>query len=376
MKLTAVKSKFFVLTATATTFVFLTKLSIFTASPAQTSTGSVTDNIEVISVTFDPRRAKEGDEESTQRKRERVILENRAGVLAERARAVARVCQETPATKSALEAGNFIWDLKHTPSIVWCPIYKVASTTWLRNFLRLAHFNEDNPEIPDGLPEERREKRRFLPKYGANHNTAFEMYHSPPTLEERDLALRKSARVIIVRHPFTRLLSAYRDKIIKANPRPKKFKFKELQAYIVAKYRKGHSASASAPPRPTFPEFVQHVIDSTQNLSSAAEWRENVKCWTPYWAHCNVCNFDYTVIMKLESMQQDEQFLITLSHLDELKNRTSWVHLNGASSTQLAMQYYKELTRHQMSQLYKRYELDFKLFQYDIDDFLSIAKDA
>ncbi|XP_047501247.1 carbohydrate sulfotransferase 11-like [Penaeus chinensis] len=200
------------------------------------------------------------------------------------------------------------------------------------------------------------------------------MYSSPPTLEERDQALRESARVIIVRHPFTRLLSAYRDKIAKPNPRPKKFKFKELQAYIVSKYRKGPSANAS--PSPTFPEFVQHVIDSTENLSSAAEWRENVKCWTPYWAHCNVCHFDYTVIMKLESMEKDEQFLITLSHLDELRNRTSWVHLNGASSSQLAKQYYKELTRHQMSQLYTRYELDFKLFQYDIDDYLSIAKDA
>ncbi|XP_070000638.1 carbohydrate sulfotransferase 11 [Penaeus vannamei] len=305
---------------------------------------------------------------------DRAILENRVGVLTDRARTVARACQETPALMGAPAGRNFIWDLKHQPSIVWCPIYKVASTTWLRNFLRLAHFNEDNPQIPKDIPEERKEKRRFLPRYGANHNTAFEMYRRPPTAEERDLALKRSARVIIVRHPFTRLLSAYRDKIAKPDPHPQKFKFKELQAHIVAKYRSGRSADT--PPTPTFPEFVQHVIDSTVDLSSAAEWRKNVKCWTPYWVHCSVCHYDYNIIMKLETMEQDEQFLITLSRLNELKNRTSWVHLRGASSTQLAMQYYKELTRHQMFQLYNRYELDFKIFQYDINDYLSVAKDA
>lgn len=69
MKATAIKSKSFFLCLTATTFVFLTKLSIFTTSPVQPSTGSVTTNSELTSVTFDPGKIKGGDEESNPRKR-------------------------------------------------------------------------------------------------------------------------------------------------------------------------------------------------------------------------------------------------------------------------------------------------------------------
>nr|XP_027231848.1 uncharacterized protein LOC113823421 [Penaeus vannamei] len=69
MKATVIKSKSFFLCLTATTFVFLTKLSIFTSSPVQPSTGSVTTNSELTSVTFDPGKIKGGDEESNPRKR-------------------------------------------------------------------------------------------------------------------------------------------------------------------------------------------------------------------------------------------------------------------------------------------------------------------
>lgn len=144
-----------------------------------------------------------------------------------------------------------------------------------------------------------------------------------------------------------------------------------------------------------------------------------VKCWLPYWVHCGVCSSDYNIIMKLESMKEDEQFLITLSRLEELKvwlrvlrhnaplntllyyfqwsehvrwfiffsrywrfpmlklrqNVGSWVHLKGSSSADLAKEYYKDVTRRQMQELHQRYQQDFELFQYDIDDFLAIAKD-
>ncbi|XP_063597922.1 carbohydrate sulfotransferase 10-like [Penaeus indicus] len=200
------------------------------------------------------------------------------------------------------------------------------------------------------------------------------MYGRPATESERARALRDSVRMIIVRHPFTRLLSAYRDKMAKRDPRPRKFKFEDLQAYIVARYRSSRSADDS--PFPSFPEFAQYVIDSTANFSSAADWKQHVRCWVPYWAHCGVCDYDYNIIMKLETMEDDQRFLIALSQLNELRTKTSWAHLNGASSSQLAMQYYKELTRDQMLQLYKRYELDFKLFRYHIQDYLSVAKDA
>lgn len=73
---------------------------------------------------------------------------------------------------------------------------------------------------------------------------------------------------------FLRILSAYRDKMTSRKPRPLKFKFKELQAQIRKTYRSRHSANKSR--FPTFPEFIQYVIDSTGNLTSYDDWKENV----------------------------------------------------------------------------------------------------
>ncbi|XP_042888256.1 carbohydrate sulfotransferase 11-like [Penaeus japonicus] len=302
------------------------------------------------------------------------ILKSRVDVMSQRAKVVSQVCQAKKSLNLKPGKISVVWDTKHNPGIVWCPVYKVASTTWMRNFLRLAHFNEDNPKIPKNIPKEKQDKRRFSVRFGATHNRVFELYPGPEDPVERDRVMQESVRVIIVRHPFARLLSAYRDKMIKKNPIPVRFKFKELQRYIVSKYRDNNSSDTSS--FPSFAEFVQYVIDSTKEYETPKEWTDNVKCWLPYWVHCSVCSTDYNIIMKLETMKDDERFLITLSRLEELKDIASWVHLKGSSSADLAKEYYKDVTRRQMEKLYQRYRPDFDLFQYDIDDFLAIAKDS
>ena len=62
--------------------------------------------------------------------------------------------------------------------------------------------------------------------------------------------------------------------MIKPKPLPAKFKFKELQQKIIKKYRPLDSPETS--PFPTFPEFVQHIIDFTKDFVSAEDWRSNV----------------------------------------------------------------------------------------------------
>lgn len=299
---------------------------------------------------------------------EREFMESRVQEMVERTRQVRKACQVKPKLEPV--SSHMVWDDKH--SVVWCPNYKVASTTWMINFLKLAHFNDDNPAIPDVPPEEK-EKLKYLPKYGARHDVVNDIYPVPPTPALKLEFLKKSFRVIIVRHPFTRILSAYRDKMTKEHPLPPKFGFKKLQQDIMAKYRT-HNSSESYP-FPTFAEFVQYIIDTTANFTSIQQWRKNVKCWVPYWAQCGVCTNDFNVIMKLETMADDERFFITLANLEELKTAGEWRHLRNVSSSQAAPQYYTQLTRRQMLDLYHRYQLDFDLFGYNVDEYLPMAKD-
>ncbi|XP_063597671.1 carbohydrate sulfotransferase 10-like [Penaeus indicus] len=307
---------------------------------------------------------------------ERAVLGARMSEMEARASAVSRVCQATPSISGATAIDLFIWDTDHTPSIVWCPIYKVASTTWMNNFFSVANLSRSDESALERFNQKLEWKKRKGNdiKQLFDHKLVYDLYPGPQSPEERARVLKNSVRVIIVRHPFSRILSVYRDKMATRNPRPLKFNFKELQAYIRKTYRSRHTSNRSR--FPSFPEFIQYVIDSTGNFTSYEDWKENVNCWLPYWVRCTVCSLDYNIIIKLETMEEDKRFLATLSRLNELKDKATWMHLKTAPSSDLGAKYYKQLTRHQILQLYERYEPDFKLFQYDIKDYLDNAIDS
>ncbi|XP_076039250.1 carbohydrate sulfotransferase 11-like [Oratosquilla oratoria] len=274
-----------------------------------------------------------------------------------------------------MKHGNFVWDQKH--NLVYCQIYKSASTTWIYNFLLLGHYREDEPEL-QGLSRIELDAIRFKEWNNHEFNYRLEVYRLfPPPATSRLLndAFRKAVRFIIVRHPFARLLSAYRDKIEPLESWPAEFNFRQLGQEIIRVYRPREENITS--PTPTFPEFVQYVIDSTANLTTAHEWKKKVVCWTPYWVLCGVCSSDYQLILKLETMHEDEHFLITLANLEEIKERQEWLHgASGGDSLKKSFKYFRHVTQKQMFLLRERYALDFELFDYNIEEFLEVAKDA
>ncbi|CAL4067286.1 unnamed protein product, partial [Meganyctiphanes norvegica] len=307
--------------------------------------------------------------------KEREFLQSRIPVYEERARTAAAACAARPEVIQELKSKvNMVWDTKHQPNIVHCPNFKVASTTMMIYFLRLGHFNENNPEILK-LPEDQREEARFLAKYGAKHPKVFDLFPTPKSDEEKYKVFTNALRVILVRHPFTRILSAYRDKMVRMNPRPAQFNFRDVQLNIIKKYRPKDSKETS--PHPTFAEFAQYVIDTTRKMRTMKDWRK-VNCWQPYWVQCSSCNKDHNVIMKLETMKEDERFLFTISDLKELKQlkQSEWRHLQNVSSTDAAPDFYRQLTRRQMTDLYNSYKLDFQIYGYTIQNYLDIAKDT
>ncbi|XP_042873223.1 carbohydrate sulfotransferase 10-like [Penaeus japonicus] len=267
---------------------------------------------------------------------------------------------------------TLVWGSNRTRPIVYCPIYKAASTTWFVYFLRLAHVNDNNP-ILALYNETEREKKKYMPRFGGGHRRVFEEFRAPNASWEKHKVFRKALRFIVVRHPFARILSAYRDKIQRSDPRPFMAYFKDLQRSIIAKYRPVNATEASA--TPTFPEFIEYLIDSTANLTTARDWTVNVVCWTPYWVQCGVCSSDYQVVIKLETMAEDEQFLAHVADLKEIQKVHEWRNLKkfAVSSVDLVPEYYKKITKRQIYLLHERYKLDFQLFDYTIDEYLDYA---
>jgi hypothetical protein len=106
-------------------------------------------------------------------------------------------------------------------------------------------------------------------------------------------------KFIFVRHPFEKLVSAYRDKLARNNP----IYHKMVGKVIV---RKNPSRlSMEMGDDVTFPEFVNFIVD---------EWRDGKRRldvhWRPVVDLCLPCDMQFHFIGKFETLNQDVDFLL------------------------------------------------------------------
>lgn len=110
-------------------------------------------------------------------------------------------------------------------------------------------------------------------------------YLSPKTEDEFKEAERRSFKFTVVRHPFRRLVSAYRDRLVK---NPDSFQARKFNPLI-----RGENSTIP----PTFPQFVRFLLSTPP-----AEYDPH---WTPFWLHCSPCSVSYDAIVKLETADRD-----------------------------------------------------------------------
>ncbi|GFG39349.1 hypothetical protein Cfor_08302 [Coptotermes formosanus] len=233
--------------------------------------------------------------------------------------------------------------------LVWCNVFKAASTSWMYNFNILAGYNpkflKNSKLVPLNLA------RRRYPR---------------PSLYALQQALNDSIAFLIVRHPLERLLSAYRDKIQFSLPHTL---HRKLGNEIVLKYRKTkQKKSTSRNPRwPTFSEFVQYLVN-VQQKGDAFDMH-----WTPITHFCTPCQVDFDIIMKFETLQEDQNYLIHQAGLQDII-RPEWKNpAKGRTTAELISSYYSQLTTAQILQLYHIYRYDFELFSYNLDGYLELG---
>ncbi|KAL1122115.1 hypothetical protein AAG570_003521 [Ranatra chinensis] len=176
-------------------------------------------------------------------------------------------------------------------------------------------------------------------------------------------AVKKSFKLLVVRHPFERLLSAYRDKLENTNlgfEHGTKHFYKKYGAKIVKKYR-------AAGKEPTFKEFVRYLIDI--DLLNYADDH-----WIPYYLFCTPCLVEYDFVAKVETLWRDQSYVINSTRLRG-KIRPGWRHStkNGHGNESIAAVYFSQLTRSDVERLYQKYRLDFELFDYDVKPYLAYA---
>ena len=108
--------------------------------------------------------------------------------MRQRRETVSRICDEAREelswSQTELEAHmrqKYIWDLNHR--LVFCPISKVASTSWILNFLAMAGVTEENlPAVLNERSDEGRSgERNWEGRPGGRgiHSLAYHLYPAP-----------------------------------------------------------------------------------------------------------------------------------------------------------------------------------------------------
>jgi len=233
--------------------------------------------------------------------------------------------------------------------IAYCPIYKAASTSLLDWLLSINNIDA-----------------KSIMKYTDRQmsDVARDVYPSVDYPQAEKL-LKESTRVMVVRHPFERLLSAYRDKLEDHLRGPQHGTFyyhRKFGRRIVSKYRKSNSTR----PEPSFEEFVDYLIDTDLALYADDHW-------IPFYLFCTPCLVDYDFIVYFETL--DEDFLLLLQRLN-VERGPQWEHSAlGGSSSQVARSYFEKLSKVKVQRLFEKYRMDFQLFGYDADPYFDIARD-
>ncbi|GLV36669.1 uncharacterized protein CBL_02496 [Carabus blaptoides fortunei] len=234
----------------------------------------------------------------------------------------------------------------HNHKLLYCYVPKVACTNWKRVMMVLTgrYNTTDLVQIPASLVH----ANGSLPKLSQlNENEVMQ-------------CLNNYTRFIVVRHPFERLLSAYRNKLEDHYPSAKYFQAR-IGRYIVKKYRsKPSQKSLALGDDVSFREFVQYLISEGMNKETVNEH------WQPIYDMCHPCAINYTFIAKYERLVEDAEMLLNMIQAPYILFPQS----RPSSTYKKLRMYFSQLSLHEMDKLYHLYKVDFKLFGYDLEDIL------
>ncbi|KAK0163170.1 hypothetical protein PV327_006878 [Microctonus hyperodae] len=275
--------------------------------------------------------------------------------LAERRKLLAERCSEAgldrPGNDSLHRPNAWEFFVNRDYHLIWCNVFKAASTSWIYNFNRLAGYSPQYLKASKAVPVSLARQR-----------------YPRPTAQELLTYLNDSVSFLIVRHPFERLLSAYRDKLEQSLPNTlhSKLGMRIINLYRAQdpKYR-----TKRGPRYPLFKEFVTWLL---------CEWRSGRELdmhWTPILNFCTPCQVRFDVIAKFETLTDDQNYLIKHVHLEHMI-KPEWKNpARGAQTKDVMKAYLMQLSTNQILSLYQMFKYDFELFDYSPNEYLEIGKE-
>ena len=206
--------------------------------------------------------------------------------------------------------------------------------------------------------------------------------------EEISRRLKTYFKFLVVRHPFERLLSGYRDKFLR--PEGVRRAFVEYVPYIK---KQGNGANNNDV---TFSNFVDYLyilykfgtsfftkkfeddnnydinvhktivtrLKEMRILSKGSQYLNNH--FAQYSTLCHPCHIDYDYIVKFDTMREDAAYVLSKlgPHDQCLEDKYPDFFTSIQTSSSLFDSYFSSLSSQQIHRLKEIYSIDFKLFGY------------
>ena len=237
-------------------------------------------------------------------------------------------------------------------NVLFCSIPKVACSSW-KAALALLTNNLPNHEANTlkGV-----HFTSFMNKIGLPSASAL-------SLSQLQIALNTYTKIMVVRHPLERLVSAYRDKFRTYNKWTKHFQLRYGRK-IALLYR-GNDVTVEALKRGhdvTFEEFLTFIVDDVIPESE----RVNPH-WDTYQHLCHPCHVKYDHVIKFETLEEDNTAI--LKRYFSVSNATEFFpkrNMKSVPSKDIMMQYYSNISKALIYKVYNMFKVDLDMFGYDI----------
>ena len=328
--------------------------------------------------------------------------ERTAGVMEERKKLLQKGCEQVKKyvehpQKYVYPHQNVYWfkELR----MVWCPVFKAASTTWKQFFCKIylpelytkyKFKTDEDPYCPLRQMLDFSLKKQII---NQQEKEKREDKQDGNVIAEFEEETKTSLNFITVRHPYERLVSMYRNKFENCSSvmfsDPDGTMVKIMKMYRVGDLTLSTEQRAAQleaarlecrkpiprrvidkdnpymnPMGATFKEVLSYIIRDIQSGI-----RPNGH-WIPVSKWCDVCMRNYEVIEKFETLERDHYFLLK-SVGEEKRYRDIAGYqgnpsgpTNGRSPQELVYLYFATLDEQIIWDIYGIYKDDFALFGY------------
>ncbi|XP_034031882.1 carbohydrate sulfotransferase 8-like [Thalassophryne amazonica] len=225
--------------------------------------------------------------------------------------------------------------------LLYCEVPKAGCSNWKRVLMVLGGSATSTRDIPHDAA------------HYANHLRRLESYDRPGITER----LHSYMKVLFVREPFERLVSAFRDKF----ESPNSYYHPVFGRAIISKYRANATRAAlRTGAGVTFREFIQYLLDVRRPVGMDIHWEPVIQL-------CSPCLLRYSFIGKFESLEEEANYLLQSvgapSNLTfpDFKDRNP---LAERTSSRITQRYFAQLNSTERQKAFDFYYMDYLMFNY------------